>query len=51
VPSPRTSALFMASALALNLTPGPAILFIYRAHLARGELRPSFRCSGLSPHR
>jgi threonine/homoserine/homoserine lactone efflux protein len=39
VPSPRTIALFMASALALNLTPGPAILFILSRSFGQGRGR------------
>jgi threonine/homoserine/homoserine lactone efflux protein len=37
VPSPQTTALFMISALALNLTPGPAILFILSRCLGHGR--------------
>jgi threonine/homoserine/homoserine lactone efflux protein len=38
MPSPQTTALFMASALALNLTPGPAILFILSRCLGEGRI-------------
>jgi threonine/homoserine/homoserine lactone efflux protein len=37
MPSPLTIALFMGSALALNLTPGPAILFILSRCLGQGR--------------
>jgi hypothetical protein len=35
IPAPHTIVLFMISALALNLTPGPAILFVLSRALAR----------------
>lgn len=37
MPSPRTMALFMVAALALNLTPSPAILFILSRCLGQGR--------------
>jgi len=37
MPSPQTLALFMIVALALNLTPGPAILFILSRCLGQGR--------------
>lgn len=37
MPSPQTIALFLLSALALNLTPGPAILFILSRCLGSGR--------------
>ena len=37
MPSWQTVALFMISALALNLTPGPAILFILSRCLGQGR--------------
>jgi threonine/homoserine/homoserine lactone efflux protein len=37
MPSPQTIVLFMISALALNLTPGPAILFILSRSFGQGR--------------
>ena len=37
MPSPQTVVLFMISALALNLTPGPAILFILSRSFGQGR--------------
>jgi threonine/homoserine/homoserine lactone efflux protein len=37
MPGPQTIALFMVSALALNLTPGPAILFILSRSFGQGR--------------
>ncbi len=37
MPGPQTIALFMISALALNLTPGPAILFILSRSFGQGR--------------
>jgi threonine/homoserine/homoserine lactone efflux protein len=37
MPAPHTIALFMISALALNLTPGPAILFVLSRALGQGR--------------
>jgi threonine/homoserine/homoserine lactone efflux protein len=37
MPEPQTIALFMISALALNLTPGPAILFILSRSFGQGR--------------
>jgi threonine/homoserine/homoserine lactone efflux protein len=48
VPSPRTIALFMASALALNLTPGPAILFILSGSFGQGRAAAVVSVFGLA---
>ena len=37
MPTPQTIALFMISALALNLTPGPAVLFILSRSFGQGR--------------
>jgi threonine/homoserine/homoserine lactone efflux protein len=37
MPAPHTIALFMISALALNVTPGPAILFVQSRALGKGR--------------
>jgi threonine/homoserine/homoserine lactone efflux protein len=48
VPSPQTIALFMVSALALNLTPGPAILFILSRCLGMGRTAAVVAVFGLA---
>jgi threonine/homoserine/homoserine lactone efflux protein len=48
VPSPHTIALFMASALALNLTPGPAILFILSRSFGQGRAAAVVSVFGLA---
>ena len=48
MPSPQTIALFMASALALNLTPGPAILFILSRSFGQGRAAAIVSVFGLA---
>jgi len=48
VPSPQTMALFMVSALALNLTPGPAILFILSRSFGQGRAAAVISVFGLA---
>jgi hypothetical protein len=49
VPRVQTIMLFMATALALNLTPGPSILFILSRCLGQGRVLPSRRFLVLLP--
>jgi threonine/homoserine/homoserine lactone efflux protein len=48
MPSLQTVVLFMASALALNLTPGPAILFILSRCLGQGRTAAIVSVFGLA---
>jgi len=48
MPSPQTIALFMVSALALNLTPGPAILFILSRSFGHGRAAAAVSVFGLA---
>ncbi|HMD64776.1 MAG TPA: LysE family translocator [Stellaceae bacterium] len=48
MPSPQTMALFMVSALALNLTPGPAILFILSRSFGQGRAAAVISVFGLA---
>ena len=48
MPSPQTMALFMVSALALNLTPGPAILFILSRSFGQGRTAAVISVFGLA---
>jgi len=48
VPSPQTIALFMIAALALNLTPGPAILFILSRSFGQGRAAAVVSVFGLA---
>jgi len=48
VPSPQTIGLFMVSALALNLTPGPAILFILSRSFGQGRAAAVVAVFGLA---
>jgi len=48
MPSPQTIALFMAAALALNLTPGPAVLFIISRCLGEGRAAAVVSVFGLA---
>lgn len=48
MPSLQTVVLFMASALALNLTPGPAILFILSRCLGHGRAAAIVSVFGLA---
>ena len=48
MPSPQTVALFMMSALALNLTPGPAILFILSRSFGQGRAAAVVSVFGLA---
>ena len=43
MPSPQTMLLFMGTSLALNLAPGPAILFILSRCLAQGRTAEAIR--------
>ena len=48
MPSPQTIALFMIAALALNLTPGPAILFILSRSFGQGRAAAVVSVFGLA---
>jgi threonine/homoserine/homoserine lactone efflux protein len=48
MPAPPTIALFMISALALNLTPGPAILFVLSRALGQGRQAVAVSVFGLA---
>lgn len=48
MPSPQTVALFMITALALNLTPGPTVLFIISRCLADGRTAALVSVFGLA---
>jgi threonine/homoserine/homoserine lactone efflux protein len=48
MPAPHTVALFMISALALNLTPGPAILFVLSRALGQGRQAAMVSVFGLA---
>jgi threonine/homoserine/homoserine lactone efflux protein len=48
MPSPQTIALFMAAALVLNLTPGPAVLFIISRCLGAGRAAAVVSVFGLA---
>jgi threonine/homoserine/homoserine lactone efflux protein len=48
MPSAQTIALFMISALALNLTPGPAMLFILSCSLGQGRAAAVLSVLGLA---
>ena len=48
MPSFQTIGLFMATALALNLTPGPAILFILSRCLGQGRTAAIVSVFGLA---
>ena len=42
LPDPSTLALFMAAVLALNLTPGPDMLFCFAAGVNRGRVAGAY---------
>jgi threonine/homoserine/homoserine lactone efflux protein len=48
MPSPQTIAVFTISPLALNLTPGPAILFILSRSFGRGRAAAVVSVFGLA---
>src|SRR5271165_4867569 len=48
MPSPQTIAVFMIAALALNLTPGPAILFILSRSFGQGRAAAVVSVFGLA---
>ncbi len=48
MPSPQTIALFMIAALALNVTPGPAILFLLSRSMREGRSAAVVSAFGLA---